>query len=161
MVSELRKTLDDARAMMKLDKALVSALFKPAVESHALGPDPLGWQDSACAKPGQMLLEQLPLLSEFYQTVNPPLSSAIWSIWDSVSVMRQQKSLLARLIERRRTKNNFFIGLHSLLASAAIQFADGTAATVLHASPIDDVATYRGYAERAMALLAKVPIHEP
>ena len=135
-------------ALQALDDRLLDALFTPAVDSGIVNSR---WQDQANENRGWDLLRQLLPLSEFYHPRNPPLSAAIWSIWNTATYLRNNRSILAMLFEGKRAKEELFIGLRALVATAAIQFADGTAATVVISR--GDMATYRAQTELALARL--------
>ena len=105
------------------------------------------------------MIAQLLPLSEFYEGINPPLSSALWGIWNSVRHFRGQRSLLSILFERKTSKANAFVALRALAATAAIQFSDGTAYIVVTSDAPNNLAAYERYAEETIQNLSDQPTH--
>ena len=147
---ELCRGIGQQRELQTLDDQLLNALFAPAVKEGIVD---LRWQDQANENRGWDLLRQLLPLAKFYHQRNPPLSAAIWGIWNTATYLRNNRSIPAMLFEGKRSKEQLFVGLRALVTTAAVHFVDGTATAVV-TSPVD-MATYPEYTEATLARLTR------
>lgn len=152
MFEEVRNVMERQQRLLALDEQLVTALFAPAVNAHAVDYDVAGESRNQpkASHSTDALIEQLLPLSEFYQEINAPLSAAIWGIGNSVSYMRRQRSLVSILFETKRASHRTFIAVKGLLATAAIQFSDGTASTVVTSNAMQNLSAYQAITEQAI-----------
>lgn len=150
MLDDFKKTIENQKVLQSLDERLLKALFAPAVNAGVFEFDGMPWEAPANRERADALIDQLLPLSEFYQQNNPPLSAAIWGIWNAVRYLRRQRSLLSILTESKKKDEETFVAVRALVATAAIQFADGTASTMVTSDAMNNLATYRKCAEEAI-----------
>jgi hypothetical protein len=157
MMDDIRRTIiENARVRAALDEQLVDALFAPAVKLGLFEFAGLTWRNPASKWRAESLINDLLPLSEFYADINAPLSAALWGIWNTTRYLRRERSLFAILFESRKKDEQAFIGVHALAATAALQFADGTAFTVTTSDAMNNIAAYRKHAEKAIHHLSLV-----
>lgn len=147
---------DKLAELRALDAQLVDALFMPAVRAGAFSPSSLRWRQDDDKRHADVFHEQLLPLSEFYATVNAPLSAAIWGIANTFNYMRQHRPILKVITESKSMDERLFVGLQALVATAALQFAHGTADTVITSTAPNNMELYRKHVEIAIAHLSKV-----
>lgn len=156
MFDDIKRDLENARALLALDEQVVDALFTPATEAGVFKFAGSPWRDPANRHRTDAFIDQLLPLSEFYQEVNPPLSAAILGVWNAVTYLRRQRSLRAILRASKKTNEDLFAGVRGLIATAAIQFSDGNASTVVTSDAMSNLETYRKYVEKAIHNLSAV-----
>jgi hypothetical protein len=157
----LKKIIQQQMVLQRLDERLLIALFAPAVREGIFDLDDLSWQRSERSQDADKLIAQLLPLSEFYQQINPPLSAALWGIWNSVRYFRRLRSFLSIVFERKASNEKAFVTVRALAAAAAIQFSDGTAPTVVTSDALNNLAAYERYVEetiRNLSSLAARPV---
>ena len=151
------KTLMNAHektvTLLRLDEKLAHALFEPALASEKLSQSDVDWMMPLCPDKAASFLRSLLPLSEFYSSRNPVLAAAIWGIWNSLSYMRRQRSLLAMLFQGQKKKAALFIHYRALVNAALIRFSDGCATTGMNTSAFDDPGNYKLQAEAAIVRL--------
>ncbi len=156
MSDSLKKIIQQQMVLQRLDERLLIALFAPAVREGIFDLDDLSWQRSERSQDADKLIAQLLPLSEFYQQINPPLSAALWGIWNSVRYFRRLRSLLSILFERKVSNEKAFVTVRALAAAAAIQFSDGTAPTVVTSDALNNLAAYERYVEETIRNLSSL-----
>jgi hypothetical protein len=84
------------------------AVFEPACRAGVFMESALPWEglDRSCS--ADDLIALLLPLSEYYQEINPPLSTALWGIWNASRSFRRQRSVLSMLFERKRKDVSVF-----------------------------------------------------
>lgn len=147
------KYSQDAMGVIDLDNRLIKAVFEPARETGVFDGSTLPWESSCTADNFIALL--LPL-SEHYQESNPTLSAALWGIWNASRSFRLQRPLLAKLFERKRKGASVFVELKGLVATAALQFADGTGSTIITSDCMTNYSEYSKKAETALDNLVRL-----
>ncbi|MGH8475604.1 MAG: hypothetical protein ACRER2_07520, partial [Methylococcales bacterium] len=100
--------MQNAKGVLDLDERLIRAVFEPARIAGVFEGSELPWEslDSSCS--ADDLIALLLPLSEYYQAINPPLSTALWGIWNASQSFRRQRSLLSMLFERKFKDANVF-----------------------------------------------------
>lgn len=161
MLKEYRKAISNARELIQLDELLVDALFKPAEEAGVFDLIGTPWRDPDNRHNADSLIDQLLRLSEFYQGSNPPLSAALWDIWNTVRYLRNERPLLSALIESDKKNLQVFMGVKGLIATAAIQFSDGNASTVTTSNAMSSLDKYKEYVEETIQNLSAYRENEP
>ncbi|WAK02599.1 hypothetical protein [Methylobacter sp. YRD-M1] len=146
----LKRIKQNAKGVLDLDERLMRAVFEPACRAGVFEESALPWEslDRSCS--ADDLIALLLPLSEYYQEINPPLSAALWGIWNASWSFRRQRSLLSMLFQRKSIDASVFVEIKGLVATAALQFSDGTASTVVTS---DAFTNYSGYQKRADAAL--------
>lgn len=151
MLEKLKMTIEHAKVLEELDELVLNALFAPAEDAGIFDDEDISsWRDPSRRNRADSLLDQLLTLSEFYQEINPPLSSALWGIWNSVKYFRGQSSFLNAITESKKSNNRVFVGIRALVATAAVQFSDGTASTVATSDAMENLSIYRKRVEEAI-----------
>ena len=156
MSDSLKKIIQQQMVLQRLDERLLIALFAPAVREGIFDLDDLSWQRSERSQDADKLIAQLLPLSEFYQRINPPLSAALWGIWNSVRYFRRLRSFLSIVFERKASNEKAFVTVRALAAAAAIQFSDETASAVVTSDALDHLAAYERYAEETIRNLSSL-----
>lgn len=142
------------RRLIELDERISDALFRPAVVSGYLSDSDMRWAHETCSDKTEQFLASLLLLSEFYQDKNAILSAALWGIWNSVTYLRRQRSMLPILFERKKKNELFFIHCRGLVTTAAIHFSGGQAKTAITSNAIEDLAAYEANVAKTVNNLA-------
>lgn len=161
MLEEYRKAISNARELIDLDDLLVDAVFKPAEEAGVFEISGSPWRDPHNKHKADSLIDQLLKLSEFYQVSNPPLSAALWGIWNTVRYLRNERPFLSAIIESDKKNSQVFKGVRGLIATAAIQYSDGNAFTVVTSNAISDLDKYKEYVKEAIKNLSAYRSNEP
>ncbi len=110
MSDSLKKIIQQQMVLQRLDERLLIALFAPAVKEGIFGPAELSWQRSERSQDADKLIAQLLPLSEFYQRINPPLSAALWGIWNSVRYFRRLRHFFPSSSNARRQMKGPLLG---------------------------------------------------
>ena len=140
-----------ARELLETDRSLVDALFEPAILSGSFRrPFYLDWRNESCEEKSSSFSESLLPLSEYYMYKNGVLSTAIWGIWNTIRLMRAQRSIINALRENSERKNADFLNYRGLVATAALQFADGTAYTEPTSDALYRIDDYKSLAAEAI-----------
>lgn len=153
MLDDVKAKIQTAKSILDLDERLVSAVFEPAVKDNVWMLTDLPWKNPGNKDRADRLIEQLLPLSEYYQSSNPTLSAAIWGIWNSVNYFRRQRSIFSILFESKMKSEKLFIVIRGLVATAAIQFCDTTATTVVTSNAMENFSEYERIAEAAIQKL--------
>jgi len=153
MLDDVKAKIKTANSILILDERLVSAVFEPAVKDNVWMLTDLPWKNPDNKDRADSLIEQLLPLSEYYQSSNPSLSAAIWGIWNSVYYFRRQRSIFSILFEGKKKREKLFIDIRGLVATAAIQFCDSTATTVVTSNAMKNFSEYERVAEAAIQKL--------
>lgn len=153
MFDDFNAKIQTAKSILDLDERLVSAVFEPAVKDNVWMLTDLPWKNPGDKDRADRLIEQLLPLSEYYQSTNPTLSAAIWAIWNSVNYFRRQRSIFSILFENKKKSEKLFVDIRGLVATAAIQFCDTTAATVVTSNAMENFSEYERIAEAAIQKL--------
>ena len=156
MFEEFKRTIETARVLDTLDEQVVSSLFAPAARAGVFLSTGMPWQDPANKYRADVFIRQLLPLSEFYQEINPPLSAALWGIWNAVTYFRRQRSLSSIVSRSKKTNAQIFSGVRALVATAAVQFSDGTASTVETSDAMTNLSSYKKHVEKAIRNLSAV-----
>lgn len=143
-----------SRELRELDERLVDALFETASSSGLFEMEGMPWRSKDCDRRAFVFIQQLLTLSEFYQTINAPLSAAIWGIWNTAKFFRNQRSFFSIVLERRAASERDFVDVRGLVATAAVQFAGGTAATIVTSDVYENMDAYRRNVDQALACLS-------
>ncbi|MFZ5760480.1 MAG: hypothetical protein ACOY32_12755 [Thermodesulfobacteriota bacterium] len=160
MFDEIKRTVENARILDGLNEQLVNALFAPAEKAGIFAFSSKQWKNPSSKYKADYLLDQILPLSEFYQEINPPLSAALWGIWNTVRYLRSQRSLFSILGESKKTNDQMFFAIRALIATAAVQFSDGTAFTVATSDAMSNISDYKKNAEQAISNLSKIGLPE-
>ncbi|MCL7421249.1 MAG: hypothetical protein M8364_10145 [Methylobacter sp.] len=154
MLEDMKRIKQNAKGVLDLDERLMRAVFEPACRAGVFMESALPWEglDRSCS--ADDLIALLLPLSEYYQEINPPLSTALWGIWNASRSFRRQRSVLSMLFERKRKDVSVFAEIRGLVATAALQFADGTASTIVTSDAFANYSGYRKNAEAALETLA-------
>ena len=160
ILNEFKNHIRVAHSILEIDEKLTNALFKPAIVSGIFyfNSNELEWMNECYRYKGDSFLQSLLRLSEYYQNLNSPLSAALWGIWNTSNYMRNNRSIFFRLFENKKQNETFFISLRAIVATAAIQFADGNALTTITSDAYHNIEEYKKYAENA---LSKLSLHLP
>jgi len=156
MFEKLKRNIESAKVLEALDEQLVNALFAPAEKEGVFEFADASWRDPANKYRADSFLDQMLPLSEFYQEANPPLSAALWGIWNAVRYLRRQRSFLSTLGESKKTHDKVFVAVRALVATAAVQFSDGTASTVVTSDAMSNISSYRNEVENAIRNLTSL-----
>lgn len=149
------------RQLLELDESLVRAVFAPPLKNYAIDEDAMQWQHPNCVRASQVFLNALLPVSEYYQKLNPPLSAALWGIWNTWSYLLFRDDswfntfFLSTKLDAKRLK-----ALKALVATAAVQFADGTAITSVTSNPLSDIDCYKSLAGLALSDLRDMDVKQ-
>ena len=138
----------NTQRVIDLDKKLIDALYAPAVAEHdtADGVDQailqrlIGWKDERLEKGRSkedredlraiVFRESIFELSQFYMEKNPVLSAALWGIWNTSDYLKYNADKGKGFLSKQPIPiPDLFEHYRALVATAAVQFADGTAYT--------------------------------
>jgi len=75
MFSEFIEIIYRENRVLELDERLVDALFLPAIDGVWFDENDLDWKSKKCRYKGSEIIKDLGKLSEFYQEINPVLST--------------------------------------------------------------------------------------
>jgi hypothetical protein len=157
MFEETKKQMETAREIADLDVLLVKALFAPASKAGVFESAAFSWLHPKRKGATDDFIADLRPLSEYYQQINPVLSAAIWGIWNTLDYLHRPMWFTFSLLRRsRRTDKRLFKAISALIATAAIQFSDGNAATVVTSDAKENFSSYRQHAEAALRNLSSL-----
>jgi hypothetical protein len=159
MISEIIEQIDLEKLTLELDNKLVDALFQPALESGYFDQNDFDWMNSNNRYRIDDFMKALLLLSEFYQEINPVLSASIWGVWNTLQYFFKKRTLFSVFFPRESKDSRLLIAAKALVATAALQFADGTASTVSTSHSLLSKKNFEAYkviAESAIKKLSKL-----
>jgi hypothetical protein len=146
--SEIKTHRQISKIIHELDERLLNALFEPGVRANFYSH--LLWKDPNTINRGNSLLDQLGRLSEYYQTINPQLSAAIWGIWDAVCYFRQYRTFFFGFFESKRKGEQLFVDVRALIATAAMRFPNADGYKIVPSPNRNNIALYQENAEDAI-----------
>ena len=116
MLEDMKRIKQNAKGVLDLDERLMRAVFGPACRTGVFEESALPWESLEGSCSADDLIALLLPLSEFYQETNPPLSTALWGIWNASRSFRRQRSLLSMLFERKRKDASVFAEIRGLVS---------------------------------------------
>lgn len=126
---ELKEFKQLSKNILDTEWKVIKSLYKPAIADDVFYFDSkqIEWINEDFKEQSDHLdafIDSIRSLSDYYWRINPPLSAALFAIWDSSQQIRQGRSLWRRLFPRKKNELLLFLNISGLIGTTAIRYAD-------------------------------------
>lgn len=142
MFEEIKKIQKNSNRIIELDKMLLNALYKNAINNDVFLSDNIKWLKEKNSSDVDDFISCLLQISEYYSNINPVLSAALWGNWNAISYLHKQRTFLSIIFETEKKRRKKFMHFSGLVATAIVHFADGSATTSVTSTALNNLKNY-------------------